>query len=111
MSSTPLMSLDSLCTATNRRVIAEQRLGQVKSSRIVEPGYFDLKGLSDYSGGGLSVRTLRKLLSIPGGLPHFRVGGKILVGKKDFDTWMQRHRQEPLNLDSVVEEVLKDLNL
>jgi transposase len=81
----------------------------VKSSRPVEPAYFDLKGLSAYTGGGLSIRTLRKVLTMPDGLPHFRVGGKILVSKNDFDSWVKRYRKEPLDLDAVVEEVLKDL--
>lgn len=81
----------------------------MKSSRPVEPAYFDLKGLSAYTGGGLSIRTLRKVLTMPDGLPHFRVGGKILVSKNDFDSWVKRYRKEPLDLDAVVEEVLKDL--
>ncbi|MCX5891367.1 MAG: hypothetical protein NTY36_18275 [Deltaproteobacteria bacterium] len=52
---------------------------------FVEPAYFDLKGLHAYAGGAISVRKLRDLLKQPGGLPHFRVGGKILVAKADFD--------------------------
>jgi hypothetical protein len=81
----------------------------LKSSRSIAPAYFDLRGLSAYTGGGLSIRTLRKVLTLPDGLPHFRVGGKILVSRDDFDSWLKRFRQKPLDLDAIVQEILKDL--
>ena len=74
----------------------------------IKPAYFDLKGLHAYIGGAISVRKLRDLLKQPGGLPHFRVGEKILVSKADFDAWLQRFRQEPINLNALVDEVLSD---
>jgi len=74
----------------------------------IEPAYFDLKGLHVYSGGAISVRKLRALLKQADGLPHFRVGRKILVAKTDFDAWVQRFRREPINLDALVDEILSD---
>ena len=44
--------------------------------------YFDLKGLSIYS--ALAVPTLRDHIRV-GCLPYFKVKGKILVKKSDFD--------------------------
>jgi hypothetical protein len=49
-------------------------------------GYLPLRRLAVYS--GLSVRTLRNYLthsSRP--LPHYRIGGKILVRQSDYDGW------------------------
>jgi hypothetical protein len=58
---------------------------------VVEAGYFSIRSLSAYS--GLSIRTLRLYLhhsTRP--LPHFRIGGKILVRRSDFDTWADGFR-------------------
>lgn len=73
---------------------------------LIEPAYFDLKGLHSYTGGTISVGKLRALIKQPGGIPHFRVGGKILVAKADSDSWLQRYRREPVDLDALVDEVL-----
>ena len=51
--------------------------------------YFDLKGLEAYS--ALSVSKLRDHIS-GSGLPSYRVGGKILVKRSEFDTWMAQFR-------------------
>ena len=49
--------------------------------------YLPLKALALYS--GLSVRTLRAhLADAVRPLPHFRVGGKILVRRSEFDEWV-----------------------
>jgi hypothetical protein len=74
----------------------------------IEPAYFDLKGLHAYTGGAISVRKLRDLLKQPGGLPHFRIRGKILVAKADFDLWLQRFRKEPISLDVLVDKILSE---
>jgi hypothetical protein len=50
-----------------------------------------LQGLARYSSS--SVRWLRNRLSdqsIP--LPHYRVNGKILVKREQFDAWMEHFR-------------------
>jgi hypothetical protein len=51
--------------------------------------YLSLKALADYS--GLSVRTLRKLLiRVPPtqALPCYRLDGKVLVRRSEFDRYM-----------------------
>ncbi len=71
------------------------------------PGYFSLKVLATYS--GLSVRTLRAHLTDrirP--LPHFRVGGKILVNRADFDRWVSQFRVQAAiaSVNALVDDVI-----
>lgn len=73
-------------------------------------GYLSLKDLAVYS--GLSVRTLRGYLADrvrP--LPHFRVGGKILIDRAEFDDWVRqfRVRASAAPLSVLVEDVLSGL--
>jgi len=50
-----------------------------------------LKALAKYS--GLSVRKLREHIADPlHPLPHYRVGGKIVVQRSEFDAWIARFR-------------------
>jgi len=49
-----------------------------------EDRYLDLKGLSKYS--CLSVRALHKYLVR---IPHYRIGGKLLVKKSEFDKYLE----------------------
>ena len=49
----------------------------------------DLKGLSKYS--SLGVPTLRDYLR-SGGLPYFKLKGKILVRVSEFDGWLESFR-------------------
>jgi hypothetical protein len=54
--------------------------------------YLSLRALTSYS--GLSIRRLRELLDDPGHpLPCFRIGGKILVRRSEYDAWAARYRQ------------------
>ena len=71
--------------------------------------YLPLKALSGYS--GLSVRTLRARLVHPSTpLPHYRVGGKILVKQSEFDAWIARFRISATpRVDAVVTDILKGL--
>ena len=56
-----------------------------------EPGYFDLRRLALFS--SISIRSLRDFLKdAVDPLPHFRVRGKILVKKSDFEKWIARKR-------------------
>ena len=73
-------------------------------------GYLPLTRLAQYS--GLSVRTLRGYLADrvrP--LPYFKVGGKILVARADFDAWVGQFRVNatPLAVDALVTGVLDGL--
>ena len=73
----------------------------MSNSKIAE--YFDLKSLSEYS--SLAIPTLRDYLKI--GLPHFRLKGKILVRRSDFDTWIEHYRVDANSeLTNVVDEIL-----
>ena len=69
--------------------------------------YFDLKGLSLYS--KLGVSTLRIYIS-QNKLPHFRLKGKILIKRSEFDGWMEDlRRKEKANIKQVANEVMKGL--
>ena len=78
-------------------------------SPVVEAGYLSLRALSAYS--GLSVRTLRSYLSDPRSpLPHYRVGGKVLVRRSDYDAWVSVFRvADPVRLGRVVDDVMEGL--
>lgn len=54
--------------------------------------FLPLRALAAYA--GLSVRTLRHYLELPPdrALPCYRVGGKILVRRSEFDTWVAQYR-------------------
>jgi excisionase family DNA binding protein len=70
--------------------------------------YLSLKALSAHS--GLSVRTLRDALKDSvHPLAHYRLGGKILVRRSEFDRWMAQFRHEGPNLDHLVSEIAKEV--
>jgi hypothetical protein len=51
--------------------------------------YLTLEALHAY--GGLSVRALQRALVAPvNPLPHFKIGGRILVRRSDYDRWIER---------------------
>ncbi|HYT73516.1 MAG TPA: helix-turn-helix domain-containing protein [Vicinamibacterales bacterium] len=69
--------------------------------------YLPLKALSSYA--GLSVRTLRGYLTDrTRPLTHFRVGGKILVRRSDFDAWVSQFRVScaSTSVDALVDDVV-----
>lgn len=76
-----------------------QRVGQVRgvqAERVVVSTTLDpflpLKALAAYV--GLSVRKLRDLLGDgvhP--LPHYRIGGKVVVRRSEYDAWAARYRR------------------
>lgn len=73
-------------------------------------GYLSLRALAAYS--GLSVRTLRGYLSDrvrP--LPHYRVGGKILVSRPEFDQWVTQFRVQrtATAISALVDDVVSSL--
>lgn len=87
-----------------RGILAER----VIISTQLDP-FLSLKALAVYS--GLSVRTLREYLTDPENpLPCYRVGGKILVRRSEFDAWMIRYRQVGrIDVNRVVSDVLRDI--
>jgi hypothetical protein len=70
--------------------------------------YLSLKALADYS--GLSIRRLRDYLidrSTP--LPSYRIGGKILVRRSDFDTWAAQFRRDDGAVQTLADNIMRDL--
>ena len=67
----------------------------------------DLRGLSEHS--SLGVPTLRDYLR-SGGLPYFKLRGKILVRLSEFDQWLESFRVDSKQeLDSLVAGVMDGL--
>jgi hypothetical protein len=54
--------------------------------------YLSLRALGQYS--GLSVRKLRDLINrdAPDALPAYRIDGRVLVRRSDYDTWAANYR-------------------
>lgn len=69
-----------------------------------------LRSLSNYS--GLSPRTLRDHLHNPiCPLPHFRVGGKILIRQSEFNRWIEHFRaRKTIAVDTLVNDVLQTIH-
>jgi hypothetical protein len=92
------------------------RIGQVRGvlaervvvSTLLDP-FLTLKALVGYSGIGL--RRLYDLLNDPDHpLPHYRVGGKILVRRSEFDAWITFYRHVGrIDVDKIAESVLSGL--
>lgn len=79
-------------------------------ARITLDPYLSLTGLAGYS--GLSVRKLRTHLEhVAHPLPCYRVGGKILVRRSEFDAWIATYRQRGrVDVDRLVNEVVRELS-
>jgi hypothetical protein len=78
--------------------------------RPVQPEYFDLVGVEAYTGGAISVRTARRLISRPGGLPFIRINrGKLMIKRSDLDAFLEAHRQEPVDLDVLAAEAIAEM--
>ena len=71
--------------------------------------YFDLKGLSAYSAFG--VGTLRDYIRSDA-LPCFKVRGKILIKKSEFDAWVERYRiNQAQDINSIIDGVMESLEV
>jgi hypothetical protein len=71
--------------------------------------FLSLKALASYP--GLSIRKIRECLGDSvRPVPHYRVGGKILVRRSEFDSWIGIYRQDGRrNVDAIVTDVLRTL--
>ncbi len=87
-----------------RGVLAER----VVLSTALDP-FLSLRALAAYA--CVSVRKLRDYFDDPAHpLPHYRVGGKIVVRRSEFDQWMQHFRRRAdADVEHVVNEVLRDI--
>lgn len=77
---------------------------------IASAGYLDLRSLAAYS--SCSIRWLRnRLTDSSAPLPHYRVEGKILVSRAEFDMWMSGFRRirESTAISTIVDDVLAGL--
>jgi excisionase family DNA binding protein len=75
----------------------------------LQDGYFDLKGLAAYS--TLAVPTLRDYIR-SGKLPAYKVKGKVLVKKSEFDKWLENYRMDKKkNINSIVDGVIKSMKM
>lgn len=75
----------------------------VKNNPLADQ-YFDLPGLSYYA--STSKDTLRDYIRCLG-LPAFKVKGKLLVKRSEFDQWMEAHRVKGIDVDAIVKEMSK----
>jgi hypothetical protein len=87
----------------------DRRVEQIVVSVLLDP-YLSLKALATYS--GLSVRMLREYLDhLSHPLPHYRVDGKILIRRSEFDAWIAAyHRVGNTDVDQIVDDVLAKLD-
>ena len=74
---------------------------------IFDDQYLDLKKLSRYS--CLAVPTLRDYLKV--GLPHYKLKGKVLVKRSEFDRWMQSFKiDQNQEIDQIVQDAMRGLS-
>ena len=87
-----------------RGVLAEQ----VVLEGALDP-FLSLRALASYS--CVSVRKLREYLEDSAHpLPHYRLGGKILVRRSEFDAWMAAYRRVgQADVARIVDSVMRDL--
>ena len=79
----------------------------IETAISLKDGYFDLPGLAKYC--SLKVPTLRDHIR-SGDLPCFKVKGKILIKKSEFDAWLEGYRvNQKKDLNDVVDEILTSL--
>jgi excisionase family DNA binding protein len=80
----------------------------IETAISLKDGYFDLPGLARYC--SLKVPTLRDHIR-SGNLPAFKVKGKILIKKSEFDRWIEAFRiNRSKDIDSIVSGVMNDLS-
>lgn len=74
---------------------------------ITEDQFLDLRGLSTYS--SLAVPTLREYLKRDS-LPHYKLRGKVLIKKSEFDHWLEKYRVDgEKKLNELAEDVIESL--
>ena len=84
------------------------RLGESMGTPV-DP-FLSLRTLASYS--CMSVRNLRQYLhDSVHPLPHYRLGGKIVVRRSEFDAWMAAYRRVgQADVEGIVNSVISDLH-
>lgn len=73
-----------------------------------DDAYLSLQSLAVYA--DVSVRTLRNYLAdATNPLPHYKMHGKILVKRSEFDAWMRTFRVEHEDVGAAIDDVLEAL--
>jgi len=71
------------------------------------PEWLDLRAVQQYA--TISERTLRAWIHhLIEPLPAVRVGGKVLVKRSDFDTWLRKHSKNA-DVSEIVEKILAEV--
>ena len=80
--------------------------GIAETAITLKDQLFDLRGLSAYS--ALAVPTLRDYLrNGRNPIPYFKIKGKILIRKSEFDEWLETFRvNRKQDIQAVVDEVM-----
>ena len=80
--------------------------GIAETAITLKDQLFDLRGLSAYS--ALAVPTLRDYLRDGRNpIPYFKIKGKILVRKAEFDAWLETFRvNRKQNVQEIVDGVM-----
>ena len=88
-------------------MILPDNIAEIKIT--LQDGYFDLRGLALYS--TLAVPTLRDYIR-SGRLPAYKVKGKVLIKKSEFDKWIEGYRMDKKrNLNAIVNDVVKSMKM
>src|SRR5713226_3609498 len=86
-------SVEQLGAGRPRLVVLEG----VEVTTPLDP-YLDTQALAEYA--GCSARWLRGKRADPlHPLPHYRIGGKVLHRRSEFDAWIARYHQTSPNPD------------
>ena len=80
----------------------------VETSISLKDQYFDLRGLEVYS--SIRVPTLRDYIRSDA-LPCFKVKGKILIRKSEFDRWLEQYRiNRKHDLNRIVDDIIESVH-
>ncbi len=72
-----------------------------------EDPYYDLRAASAYS--SMAVSTIRGYIK-SGSLPSYKVGGKVLIRRSEFDVWIKSFRiTKDQDLNGLVNDVLNSM--
>ncbi len=85
-------------------IVSDEKIQAV----TINDKYFDLKSLSEYC--SLGVSTLRDHIKSRD-LPCFKLGGKVLIKKSEFDEWILKFRENKKDeIENIADEVIKNLH-